>query len=86
MELVLTKRRECSQGIKLDLHFEQALEIEQIEILCQKLKAKCRNFGDLVFIEFDNGRINASITAKFLTLRCDDEASRDLVIDYLKEI
>lgn len=85
MEIVLTKRRECS-SIKLDLHFNQALKSEQIEELCQKLAAKCRNFGDLVFIEFDAGRITASTIAKFLTLRCDDEEIRDSVIRYLEEL
>ncbi len=86
MELVLTKRRECSQGIKLDLHFKQALTVEQIEQLCEKLEAKCRSFGDLIFIEFDSGRITASSIAKFLSLRCDDEDVRDLVISYLEEL
>jgi len=85
MKLLQTKRREC-KGIKLDLHFEEALSTEQIEELCKKLKANCRNFGDLVFMEFEGARIVASSTAKFLTLRCDDQATRDLVIAFLEEL
>jgi len=86
MKITQTKRRECTQGIKLDLHFEEALKREQIQELCQKLKANCRNFGELVFIELDGARIIASSTAKFLTLRCDDQTTRDLIIGFLEEL
>lgn len=85
MEIVLTKRRECS-SIKLDIHFQEMLTEEQIATLCKKLLAKCRNFGDLVFIEFSGGRITASASASFLTIKCDNETVSDLVIAYLKEL
>lgn len=73
MKFQLQHRRECADGIAVDIWLERCLHLQEIMQLAETLEGDCRFFGNLLWVDFHNqhsrGRITASTQVNRMTLR-----------------
>ncbi|MDR7898931.1 MULTISPECIES: hypothetical protein [unclassified Thermosynechococcus] len=86
MPIQLSKRRECGGTWVVDVDLGRSPTNEELTTLAQRHGGRCRQFQQLVWLDFPSGRITASLRLSRLTIRLGDNALEAAIIAELQQL